>query len=477
MGIFSFFNNKKNSHNSDNESNYSDISKELVDLVIYLLKEKSGGVRVEDGIALLSTVIGERCIEAAGEYSIYDHDKIPGQIIFSDKINIILYGDRVTEKISELTSESVLGQIRDLLIYYQFKIEDFPPINQLIKNFAAGIGKEEDWGKCPWTVPKENMPSILPLQVGFETRNAVDKILGPAPDKIQKLKISIQALCSFLAMAKKTINHQVAILLALETINGMSKTAPMTVKAMQQLILKQNQDKNKNVDTTNKYEKACKDYTDAISQDPKNAKLYLERARAYESLQKYDLALLDLTAAIRIDPQKSYFYYFLRHNQYMRIGDPEKALEDVKQAVALAPDGYNYYGYLGKVYKKLGQIDNAVTALNQGVEKNPASRDAYLERAAFYEEMGCLEEALKDITKAIDVNPKWLNTFHYRARIYIKLGQFDNALKDCNKCIEIEPKEWTHFRVRSEVYKAMGDEISAKADYMTSMELNPCINR
>jgi len=49
--------------------------------------------------------------------------------------------------------------------------------------------------------------------------------------------------------------------------------------------------------------------------------LHLERARIYESLKKYDLAVQNLTRAMQLDSQKSYFYYFLRHKQYIFLGD------------------------------------------------------------------------------------------------------------------------------------------------------------
>lgn len=223
--------------------------------------------------------------------------------------------------------------------------------------------------------------------------------------------------------------------------------------------------------------KACEDYTLEIALDPQNFNFHLERARIYESLKKYDLAVQDLTRAMQLDSQKSYFYYFLRHKQYIFLGDLEKALEDIKKAVNLAPYGCSYHRYLADVYEKFGQRDNAIMALNQGVEKEPKRKETYLQRANFYERIGRIEEALRDVTMAINIDPKYMITFHYRIRIYIKMEQFDNALADCKKCIEIEPKEWTHFRLLSEVYKAMGDNNAADVYYQHSVELNQCINR
>jgi hypothetical protein len=63
----------------------------------------------------------------------------------------------------------------------------------------------------------------------------VDDILAPAQnDKARCLRISTEALAEILAMVASAIDHKLALTLAIETINGMAKTAPMTERAMQQ---------------------------------------------------------------------------------------------------------------------------------------------------------------------------------------------------------------------------------------------------
>lgn len=229
-----------------------------------------------------------------------------------------------------------------------------------------------------------------------------------------------------------------------------------------------------------KPDKASKYYTDAIQNDPENAQLYVERGKAYEGLREYDLAIQDFNTAMKLNPQDSYFYYYLSYRQYEHLGELEKALEDMKQCINLSPNQYMYEPVLARLYEKLGKRDSAISVLNQGVEIFPTSVSAYLKRAEFYEEIGYLEDALSDITQAINMADKEAMRFvylHKRAKIYVRIGRFDEALRDCNECITNDPKEWTHYRVRSEIYDALGNHWAAKADYDTSMNLNPCINR
>lgn len=213
----------------------------------------------------------------------------------------------------------------------------------------------------------------------------------------------------------------------------------------------------------------------AIKDEPNNANRYVDRSKIYESVKSYDLAVQDLSIAMDLDPQKTYFYLYLRHNQYLGMGNLEKALEDIKTALNLAPEGFSYFKNVARVYQQLGQTENAINVLTDGITKYPNSPQSFLDRADFYEGIGRLHEALKDVNEALKIQPMFHR--HARVRIYIKLGQFEDALNDCNQCIAADPKDWTHFRVRSQVYEAMGEHAAAASDYYESMNLNPCINR
>lgn len=64
----------------------------------------------------------------------------------------------------------------------------------------------------------------------------MDDILAPArDDKLRCLRIATEALAEILAEVASAIDHKVALTIAIETINGMAKTAPMTERAMQQV--------------------------------------------------------------------------------------------------------------------------------------------------------------------------------------------------------------------------------------------------
>ena len=197
------------------------------------LRDKSGRIRVEELINAAASIAGERCIEAAGDFNPREHTMTPGSRVFSDKANKLLCGDRGDESIATVPPDSAFGMLRDKLVPGKYTLEDFPPIKSIFQYFAANIGKKEDWGKVPLSVPKDNQPYLLPLRVAYETRGKVDQLFEPlGRDAVMKFQAAVFALAEALKAVAGAIEKKIGLSLALETVNGMAKTAPMTDAAM-----------------------------------------------------------------------------------------------------------------------------------------------------------------------------------------------------------------------------------------------------
>jgi hypothetical protein len=211
------------------------LRKALVDLVLASLRDKAGRIRVEDALSAAATIVAERCIDAAGDFPLRTHDLTPGSRVFSTKANELICGDVTDTDLSLLPKQSIVGMLRHRLDPALFADTDFPPLSEVFKQYAARIGAASDGGKVPLSVPQDNLPFVQPLRVGYETRPRVDQILQPIrEDKTRCLRIAVESLAEILKMTASAIDHKLALMLTIETINGMSKTAPMTEKAMQQ---------------------------------------------------------------------------------------------------------------------------------------------------------------------------------------------------------------------------------------------------
>jgi len=227
MGIFNYLKTKPS---------VEKLTKNLVNYV-YNSAQSEKGVRVEDALCILATIVAERSIKITNEFSIYEHDFEPGSAIFSEKINEILVGPIAVENWNDLPVESIFGRIK-IKIDSHFDKKPFPVLNDIFENYAKSV-EESQWGNLALSIPEENKPFLSPLQAGYETRKYVDKHINLESDE-KTLRIVINAICRVLIETKRALDSSIALTLTFEIINGMSKTATMTDKKMAELQIEMN---------------------------------------------------------------------------------------------------------------------------------------------------------------------------------------------------------------------------------------------
>jgi hypothetical protein len=198
---------------------------------------QGGRIRVEDLISASAAVVGEAAIAEVGDFDPRRHTYVPGTRVFSTNVNRLLCDDKSLE---EAPPDSIVGTLREKLNGCGFALSDFPDLTEVFKYFAANIGKEEDWGTVPLSVPQQHYPFLLPLRVAYQSRAIVDQSLAPlGGDNSQRLRATILGLAKALCETRDILNRTIATTLALETVNGMAKTAPMTDATMAAVIEKQ----------------------------------------------------------------------------------------------------------------------------------------------------------------------------------------------------------------------------------------------
>ena len=203
----------------------------LVDYILKVLTDKDGRIRAEDAISAAATIVAERCIDAAGNFDLRNHKYHPGSRVFSETANAFFSGD--TDNLDKVPPNSIVGMLRSRLDAAAYTEDTFSSLSSVFKVFASRAGDPKDWGKVPLSVPEENRPFVLPLKVGYETRERVDEILKPIrSNKPLCLQVATEALAAILNMISNVMNPGIALTLAIETINGMMKTAPMTARAL-----------------------------------------------------------------------------------------------------------------------------------------------------------------------------------------------------------------------------------------------------
>jgi hypothetical protein len=194
---------------------------------------QDGRIHVEDLISAAAAIVGEASIAAAGDFDPRRHQMVPGTRAFSTKVNVLICDDKT---LAEAPGDSIVGTLRDKLLKCGFAQSDFPVLKDVFEYFAAHVGKGEEWGRVPLSTPKENRPFMMPLRVAYETRAIVDANLAPLGEEPKpRLHATALTLAKVLCETRQAIDPRIATRLAIETVNGMAKTAPMTAAAMAQV--------------------------------------------------------------------------------------------------------------------------------------------------------------------------------------------------------------------------------------------------
>lgn len=192
--------------------------------------EAGGRVRVEDFISAAAALVGEAAIAKAGDFNPRDHERAPGTRALSPRINALICADKA---LHEAPAESIAGDLRDRLMACGFVLSDFPVLNDVFAGYVAHAAQKEDWGRVPLSIPKANLPRALPLMVACSYRSVVDRALAPlGEDSGKRLRAVTAMLARVLCETREALARKVALALALETLNGIAKMAPMTDAAM-----------------------------------------------------------------------------------------------------------------------------------------------------------------------------------------------------------------------------------------------------
>jgi tetratricopeptide (TPR) repeat protein len=177
------------------------------------------------------------------------------------------------------------------------------------------------------------------------------------------------------------------------------------------------------------FDKAIKDYTEAISRKPSDYKAFYSRGALFAKLNLVPQAIADYSSAIALKPS----YYEAYNNRgvlYERLGRSDKALADYDAAISINPSHYQAYINRGLAFDRAGQPDRALADFDRAISLNQNDPDAWYNRGLFFSKAGQLDRAIADFDQAISLNPNDPDAYYNRALVFQKTGQLDKAEQD-----------------------------------------------
>ncbi len=209
------------------------------------------------------------------------------------------------------------------------------------------------------------------------------------------------------------------------------------------------------------------------------------RGYLYRRLGEYDKAREDLDEAIDLAQGKEAEYFADRGLLYCQIGCYEDALVDFAEAIKLKSDDEWYIASRSDIYCQIELYREALEDIEHAIELSPDDEWYIAKRGVIYRHMGryyrerykddeaieCFDKALTDFNYAINLKPDDEWYVANRGLAYRHMKHYEEALRDFNQSLEIKPDEEWYLANRGETYRLIACYEEALADFNRAVEL------
>jgi tetratricopeptide (TPR) repeat protein len=160
------------------------------------------------------------------------------------------------------------------------------------------------------------------------------------------------------------------------------------------------------------------------------------------------------------------YYYLLK-------GQPDKGIEEAKQAISLDPNDADGYAYLGMALGYANRLDEAITYYKKAIRLNPYPPQWYLTSSGLtYRVMGQYEEAIATYKKVLERDPNHPTALAFCSVALSYTGRHEEAIDFIKKAIDSGPTTY-HFTLLAEYYRRLGRYEEAIAECKKVLDSNP----
>jgi tetratricopeptide (TPR) repeat protein len=119
----------------------------------------------------------------------------------------------------------------------------------------------------------------------------------------------------------------------------------------------------------------------------------------------------------------------------------EKAIEESKVAVALAPDALETHRARGIILEATGNYEDAIREFDLAIGLNTKIADLYLSRGLNNRQLGSYAEAIDDFNTADSLNPDDPTPDYLISRTYATSGEYGKAMQYAKSAVENNPAD------------------------------------
>ena len=209
-----------------------------------------------------------------------------------------------------------------------------------------------------------------------------------------------------------------------------------------------------------------------VSEDDVKLQELLVDANREKLLGNYDNAIALLKEIQKKSNRNDAVSYELARI-YEAVGDDEKAIKAIKDAVDWAPDNPWYLKFQADLYQKLGRNKEAATAFQMIVRLEPEDPSNYYRWAYFLVLANEINDALKvydELEKKIGLTEEIIRRKH---ALYVGIGDHKKAARELERLIAAYPTDTDYRHLLAAFYEQIGEQDKAMETYRDILKIAP----
>lgn len=213
------------------------------------------------------------------------------------------------------------------------------------------------------------------------------------------------------------------------------------------------------------FRRAIKELNIAIEAEPNNFQGYYKRAKCFSETDSPQESMRDFAIALRLNPGFADIWVS-RALAYQRLNDSDRAIEDLKRAIAIDSKHSKALYKLLLLCFRQNDFRTGIKYSTRAIDQNFERSEMLMRRGAFYARAGERKKMLADFALAISEEQEKLSilegakikspkeiekakknlarVYNERGKVFADLRDFDSALKDFQEALRIVPNDTTY---------------------------------
>lgn len=223
------------------------------------------------------------------------------------------------------------------------------------------------------------------------------------------------------------------------------------------------------------FENANNAYRQCITEDPENARCYLQLAQIKQLLGYYNTAISLVDSALFIDKTipEAYFLKGFSFELRKAIGDSTKAISSYQTAVELDPDYFDSYIRLGLLHASK-KDSLAISYYQSAINSKPQRIEGWYNQAIYFQENGYLDRAMDNYDEILKIDPQsYLAHYNQGYLLLVHAEQFNDAKAKFDLALTYEPNYVDAYYNRALCSFYLKDYGTARKDCQAALKLDP----